>query len=219
MISLAILLFPMELLTYLSVDHSFSTASIIDMDIPMELIKIENLKPDDLNKQSDAKSEVFNSPIISTRDEMSDNLIINEKIINDTLSESKLDLAKNDLTDSISARKIEEELKDSMPLALLDEVPSYPGGGEALMKYLTSSIKYPARAKEAGIVGVVSVSFLIEKDGSVSKAKVTTGIGGGCNEEALRVVALMPKWKPGKQKGKTIRTHIQIPIVFYLRPG
>ena len=99
---------------------------------------------------------------------------------------------------------------------VVEQMPQYPGGEQALMKYAADNIKYPQEAKDKNISGRVFVSFVIEKDGSVSNVKVVRGIGGGCDEEAVRVIKGMPKWKPGMQKGKPVRVSYQIPIFFKL---
>jgi periplasmic protein TonB len=101
-------------------------------------------------------------------------------------------------------------------LLVVEQMPSFPGGEEVLYKFLSNNIKYPSVAKEKGISGTVIISFVIEEDGSVAEAKVLRGIGGGCDEEALRVVNLMPKWSPGKQSGKPVRVQYNLPIKFTL---
>ena len=95
--------------------------------------------------------------------------------------------------------------------------PEFPGGMEALTKYLSENIKYPEQAKKDKIQGKVYISFVVEKDGSVADAKVLRGIGGGCDEEALRVVNAMPKWTPGKQRNTPVRVQFNLPIVFKLQ--
>jgi protein TonB len=90
---------------------------------------------------------------------------------------------------------------------------------EALVKFMSDNLKYPHLAKESGILGVVIVQFVIEKDGSVGDVKVVRGLGGGCNEEAIRVVSMMPKWTPGKQHSKAVRVVFQVPLKFNLRAG
>jgi TonB family protein len=105
--------------------------------------------------------------------------------------------------------------KDSI-FQVVDEMPEFPGGPEAMMKFVTSNVKYPEKAKDEGIAGRVFVSFVVEKDGTVSNVKVLRGIGGGCDEEAVRVVKSMPKWKPGMQKGKPVRVNFNMPFTFKL---
>ena len=99
---------------------------------------------------------------------------------------------------------------------IVEQMPQYTGGEEAMMKYVAENIKYPQAAKDKNIAGRVFVSFVIEKDGSVNEVKVMRGIGGGCDEEAVRVIKGMPKWKPGIQKGKPVRVSYMMPINFKL---
>lgn len=102
-------------------------------------------------------------------------------------------------------------------IEVVEDSPEFIGGDEAFYKYLAENIKYPEQAKNEKIQGRVFVTFIIEADGSVTNAKVLRGIGGGCDEEALRVVNAMPKWKPGMQKGKPVRVNYNLPILFKLQ--
>jgi len=97
---------------------------------------------------------------------------------------------------------------------VVEVAPEFPGGMDKMAKYLSENIKYPEEAKEKGISGRVFISFVIEKDGSVNEVKVMRSIGGGCDDEAVRVVKAMPKWKPGMQKGKPVRVNYVLPILF-----
>ena len=105
---------------------------------------------------------------------------------------------------------------DDEVFVVVEDEPEFPGGTEALYQYLASNIKYPAEAKAEHVQGLVMVSFVIEKDGSVSGIKVLRDIGGGCGEEAVRVVRQMPRWKPGRTQGKRVRTQFNLPINFTL---
>ncbi|MCF8303614.1 MAG: M56 family metallopeptidase [Bacteroidales bacterium] len=98
----------------------------------------------------------------------------------------------------------------------VDQQPQFPGGEKARMKYMQEHIDYPQEAQEKGIEGTVYVQFIIEKDGSISNAKVLRGIGGGCDKESLEVVQGMPKWEPGKVDGEPVRTQFNMPIRFTL---
>ena len=100
---------------------------------------------------------------------------------------------------------------------MVEAEPEFPGGMEALMKYLSENIKYPEQAKKENIQGKVYMRFVVERDGSIVDAEILRGIGGGCDEEALRVVNAMPKWEPGKQKGTPVRVQYNLPIVFKLQ--
>jgi protein TonB len=108
-----------------------------------------------------------------------------------------------------------EEAEEEVFLVVEDD-PEFPGGLSALSQYLASNIKYPQLAKENNITGKVFVSFVVEKDGSVGQVKILRDIGGGCGAEAVRVVKAMPKWKPGKQRGKPVRTQFNLPVDFSL---
>ncbi len=92
--------------------------------------------------------------------------------------------------------------------------PEFPGGSGEMFRYIGDNIKYPAPARRASVSGKVFLKFIVEKDGSVGGIQVLKGIGFGCDEEAVRVVASMPKWKPGVQNGKPVRVHYNIPIQF-----
>ncbi len=111
----------------------------------------------------------------------------------------------------------EEEIVEAEIFTVVESMPEFPGGTGELYKYLGKSIKYPPLAKESGIQGRVFVNFVVEPDGSISNVKVLRGIGGGCDEEAMRVVKNMPTWKPGKQRGKSVRVSYNLPIKFTLQ--
>ena len=111
----------------------------------------------------------------------------------------------------------EESSDDQQIFMVVESMPKFPGGEVALHKYLAENIRYPEMAKESGIQGRVFVTFVIEKDGSVTDVKVLRGIGGGCDEEAVRVVKNMPKWTPGKQRGKPVRVQFNLPVKFTLQ--
>ena len=111
----------------------------------------------------------------------------------------------------------EEEVVEAEVFTIVEEMPSYPGGDQKMYEYLGKNIKYPQIARESSIQGRVFVNFVVEPDGSVSNVKVLRGIGGGCDEEAVRVVQSMPKWKAGKQRGKAVRVSYTLPVVFKLQ--
>lgn len=95
-------------------------------------------------------------------------------------------------------------------------MPEFPGGEEALIKYLKKNIVYPKLASDYKIEGRVEVDFIIERDGSISNVKIRKPLGYGCDEEAMRVIRNMPRWKPGMQDGKPVRVSYMIPLKFTL---
>jgi protein TonB len=111
----------------------------------------------------------------------------------------------------------EETAEEEEVFTVVEDPPTFPGGDAALFKYLGENIKYPAMAKDAGVSGVVFVTFKVGKDGGVSDVNVLRGIGAGCDEEAIRVVKSMPKWNPGKQRGKEVIVQFNLPIRFTLK--
>jgi protein TonB len=110
----------------------------------------------------------------------------------------------------------EEEPVSEEIFVIVESMPEYPDGINALYQYIGDQIRYPTMAKELGIQGKVFVTFVIETDGSVSSVEVLRGIGGGCDEEAIRVVKSLPKWKPGKQRGVPVRVRYNLPVKFTL---
>jgi protein TonB len=96
-------------------------------------------------------------------------------------------------------------------------MPEFPGGGEgALIAYIAKNTKYPPMARENNIEGTVFISFVVEKDGSVSDVKILRGIGGGCDEEAKRVIKNLPNFAPGRQNGRPVRVQFNVPVKFKL---
>ena len=110
----------------------------------------------------------------------------------------------------------EKEVEETEIFTVVEESPGFPGGDEARIKFLQENIKYPTMARESGIQGTVYVTFVVEKGGNVSDVKILRGIGGGCDEEAIRVIRAMPRWNPGKQRGKSVRVQFNMPIKFTL---
>ena len=118
--------------------------------------------------------------------------------------------------DSLRMDTIENADEIEEIFGIVETMPSFRGGEQKLFEFLGNNLVYPKEAIEAGIKGKVFVEFYIEKDGTVCDAKVLRGIGYGCDEEALRVIGLMPKWFPGKAGGHAVRVRYTLPINFKL---
>jgi protein TonB len=99
---------------------------------------------------------------------------------------------------------------------VVEQQPSFPGGEAARLKYFGQNIKYPQEAREMNIQGTVYVGFVVEPNGSISNIKILRGIGGGCDEEAMRMVSGMPDWNPGKQRGRAVRVQFNLGVRFTL---
>lgn len=113
-----------------------------------------------------------------------------------------------------SSKEIDKD--DATIFYAAEEMPEFPGGDLALLNFLSKNIKYPAIAAENGIYGKVTVNFVVNKDGSISDAKILRGVDQALDKEAIRVVNSLPRWKPGKQTGKTVRVSYSVPINFVL---
>jgi periplasmic protein TonB len=194
-------------------------------------LKMEENKPkekviEDLPPPPPLKSSIkFTPPVIKADKDVSDEQLPKTQ---EELQESKLAISTADVkgTDEDKGRLIgeidankhniaqEEVVK---PFLIVEQMPVFPGGTEDLMKYLKNNIQYPQMARETGIQGKVIVQFVVNKDGRISGVKVLRGIGGGCDEEAIRVVKSMPVWNPGKQNGVTVPVYFQLPIAFTLK--
>jgi protein TonB len=115
------------------------------------------------------------------------------------------------------AKPIEEPPLEEEPVIVADVEPEFPGGLTAMHKFLGENLVYPQVAKETGITGIVYVTFIVEKDGSITNYRIQRGVEGGCSEEAIRVIQLMPKWKPAWNKGQLVRKIVLLPIKFELK--
>jgi protein TonB len=121
-----------------------------------------------------------------------------------------------DVAPVIETREEEEE-EEAQVFFIVEDMPEFPGGELALRKYIANAIKYPVIAQENGIQGKVYVTFVVDKDGGISDARIARGVDPSLDKEALRVVNTLPKWKPGKQRGKPVRVSYTVPINFVLQ--
>jgi protein TonB len=112
--------------------------------------------------------------------------------------------------------EVEVEGKPEEVFKVVEQKPEFPDGEAAMLKFIYDNIKYPSIARENGVEGMVVVSFVVEKDGSISDARIARDIGAGCGQEAVRVVNMMPKWNPGKQRGRPVRVQFNLPVKFKL---
>jgi periplasmic protein TonB len=111
----------------------------------------------------------------------------------------------------------EEEVVEEEIFIVVEDQPEFPGGDAARIRFLSENIRYPQMARESGIQGTVFVTFVVERDGSITDVRVIRGIGGGCDEEAIRVIEAMPSWTPGRQRGRPVRVQFTMPIRFTLQ--
>lgn len=179
------------------------TTEVIEEEM-VEITKQEQPKP-----QTQApKPQVTQIEIVEDDVEVEDELDLNAEVSQDEVIEEY----------EYTAPEIEEEeIVEAEIFKVVEEMPEFPGGSAKLYEYISKNMKYPMMARESDIQGKVYVQFVVEPDGSISKVQVLRGIGGGCDEEAVRVIQSMPKWKPGKQRGAPVRVQYMVPIVFKLQ--
>lgn len=183
----------------------------LDDDVAMDL----NIKPNDQRDMISAAEKVRQkeqSDILNKVDDMSD-------IPPEVLNIVKFQPDESDDDDELKEEEKEEPINqnddDPETLRIVQELPQYPGGPVEFMKWLTKNLRYPPSALKDKLQGKVMISFIVNKDGSLSDLKVVQKSSSRLfDAEALRVAKLMPKWTPGKDHGKVCRTMIAIPIVF-----
>lgn len=122
-------------------------------------------------------------------------------------------------TDSAKYESMQGKLSEQdgpLSFATIEVLPQFPGGQAGWGKFLSENINYPAKAIKEKIAGRVVLTFIVEKSGELSNIKLIRGIGGGCDEEAMRVLKMSPPWKPGYQNGRPVRVIYTMPISFNL---
>ncbi len=147
------------------------------------------------------------------------NIVDDETEIDDELEIDDSEADETTLIDvaPVISAKEEEEEEEAQVFFIVEDMPEFPGGEMALRTYIANQIKYPVIAQENGIQGKVYVTFVVGKDGSVSNASIARGVDPSLDKEALRVIGTLPKWKPGKQRGKPVNVSYTVPINFQLQ--
>ena len=199
-IALIIMLFAFEYKTYGPTDYEIDRREVVD--IPEDIVPIteQKTKP----PPPPPPKQVTKITIVEDDIEV-DDIDIDVDADDDT-----------EMEEYIPPEDDDEEIDELEIFTIVESLPEFPGGVKGLYKFLNSNIRYPLLAKELNIQGIVFVNFVIEKDGNITGIKVLRGIGGGCNEESIRIVKIMPKWTPGKQRGKPVRVSFNLPVKFTL---
>lgn len=145
--------------------------------------------------------------------------VSNEEIIEEIKLDLDIEMTEDTRIQEVIISQQVEEIQDEKAdeiFTIVEQQPQPVGGFKAFYDYVGANLSYPVRATRMGIEGRVFVEFIVEKDGSLTDIKVVKGIGGGCDEEAIRVISGAPKWIPGKQRGNAVRVRMVMPIVFKL---
>ncbi len=140
-----------------------------------------------------------------------------EEIEDDIEVELDVEVEEDAVIEEIVDVEEEEEAEEVEQIFTVVEDPCAPiGGMQSFYKFITKKLKYPKKAKRMGVEGRVYVQFIVDKDGSITNVQVLKGISADCDEEAMRVIKMSPKWKPGKQRGRAVKQKMVVPIVFKL---
>ena len=199
------------LIAWLAFEHKSYDKRTIDESLLNREVAIDE-EMVEITKQEEQKPQPVEVPKQTTQLEIVQDDVETEDLnINAEVEQNEV------IEEYVAPEVVEEEVVEQEIFQIVEEMPSFPGGEAKLMEYVAKNIKYPQIARETGIQGRVFVGFVVEPDGSISNVKLLRGIGGGCDEEAMRVIKSLPKWKPGKQRGKAVRVSYQIPVFFKLQ--
>ncbi|MBI9033266.1 MAG: energy transducer TonB [Bacteroidales bacterium] len=201
-LALAVVLAAFEYRSYDKIEVEI--AQRVVEEIPEEIVPITEHKPPPPPPTPPPQTTIIS--IVEDDVEVEDELIIDVDVDEDT-----------EIEEFEPIEVEEEEVVEEEIFMVVEEQPTFPGGDAERMRFLMKNIKYPTMAKESGIQGTVYVSFVVEKNGKITDVRILRGIGGGCDEEAVRVVNMMPNWKAGKQRGKPVRVRFSMPIKFTLQ--
>ena len=199
------------LIAWLAFEHKSYDKREIDPSLlrTAEVVEEEMV---DITKQEEQKPQPVEVPKQTTQLEIvQDDVEVEDIEINADVQQDEV------IEEYVAPEVVEEEVVEQEIFKIVEEMPAFPGGEAKLLEYVAKNTKYPQIARESGIQGRVFIGFVVETDGSISNVKVLRGIGGGCDEEAVRVIKSLPKWKPGKQRGKAVRVSYQIPVNFKLQ--
>ena len=168
----------------------------------------------------------FTAPVIKKDDEVrpEDEMKSQDEIMNSKVAVGFATVIGNDENGEVLKAKealvtepVKPKEEENKVFDVVEQMPSFPGGMNALMDYLRKAIKYPPVAEENGIQGRVVCTFVVERDGSVTDVRVAKSVDPSLDKEAVRVVSAMPKWIPGKQNGQSVRVKYTLPVTFRLQ--
>lgn len=174
-------------------------------------------KPPEVEFQS-MKEIRFTTPIVTDKEELYNEIPTTSEMQNAIIGTQNID--GSNVVDYEPIVLTDNTLTEEPAITtykFVEQFPEFPGGESELLKFINRNIQYPTIARENGITGQVVLTFVVSADGSIDKVKVLRDIGGGCAEEAIRMVNKMPKWIPGKQNGREVNVEFNLPINFELR--
>ncbi|TRX71110.1 energy transducer TonB [Carboxylicivirga sp. M1479] len=144
------------------------------------------------------------------------NIVDNDVDLDEELEIEDTELDQ-DFEVDLSNLSVEEEDDDQQIFIVVEEMPEFPGGSGELFRFISKNVKYPVICQENGVQGRVSVSFVVDEKGNVVNVQAYRGVDPNLEREAVRVVKSMPKWKPGKQRGRNVKVSYTVPVNFKLQ--
>jgi protein TonB len=192
-------------------------------EVKQKQVKVE---PEKVVEQ--VKSSIkFTAPVIKKDSEVKpeDELKTQDQIMETKTAIGSFDVKGNDDVNGevLKAKEViaqpepPKHEEESKVFDVVEQMPSFPGGNGALLEYLATHVKYPVVAQENGVQGRVIVSFVVERDGSITDVRVVRSVDPSLDREAARVVSSMPRWTPGKQNGSAVRVKYNVPVMFKLQ--
>ena len=192
-------------------------------EVKQKQVKVE---PEKVVEQ--VKSSIkFTAPVIKKDSEVKpeDELKTQDQIMETKTAIGSFDVKGNDDVNGevLKAKEViaqpepPKHEEESKVFDVVEQMPSFPGGNGALLEYLATHVKYPVVAQENGVQGRVVVSFVVERDGSITDVRVVRSVDPSLDREAQRVVSSMPRWTPGKQNGSAVRVKYNVPVMFKLQ--
>lgn len=206
-VALGIVLLAFEWKTKPAAISSLGTLEVMEVeDEVIPVTRVEEVKPPEPPPQT----------TVATFDIVDNNTdILNDMNLFDSEADDNTFIEVAPIVQTVAEEKVVEE--ETQILNFAEEMPEFPGGPAAMSKFLHDNLKYPPIAAESGISGRVYVGFVVNRDGTIVDVAITRGVETSLDNEAIRVVKSMPKWKPGKQGGKTVRVSYSIPVNFILQ--
>lgn len=196
-----------------------TTLSNLKMEVPEENVvrNIEAPPPPVL------KSTIkFTPPVIKADKEVNDNdeIKTQEELTTSKMSISVADVKGSDSDDAVDIADLKDNKEviqeETKPYTAVEQMPEYPGGNVALLKFISANLKYPVIAAENGIQGTVAIRFVVSATGEVTDVEILRSLDPSCDREAVRVIKSLPKWMPGKQNGRAVPVYFAVPVRFRL---
>jgi len=199
-------------------DISVRTLSDIKLDKPKEENILKEVPPPPPPMRNTIK---FTPPVIKPDEMVSEEEqpVMQKEVIETKAAVSNVafDKGTDDVAAPVAIANTEITEETDQPFVIVEQMPQFPGGEKEMMKFIRNNLKYPSIAQENGISGTVIVNFVVDREGKISLIKIIRGIGGGCDEEAIRVLKKMPAWNPGKQGGKAVLVSFTMPVKYILQ--